>query len=221
MDLYKISSFEITDLNLINEISKTKKPIILSTGLSTISEIKKSLKIINKYHNKVIILHCVSEYPTKLINSNLNRIKELKKTFRNNMIGLSDHTNGIISSICATTLGIVAIEKHMKLNEKDISEDSKFSITPNSLKKLRDLTEEIFISSFQKNKIKINKENLFFRRSIYASKNINKNNTIKKNDIKTLRPKIGIDASLFNSVIKKKLKKDIKKNEPIFWKDLF
>ena len=118
VDLYKISSFEITDLNLINEISKTKKPIILSTGLSEISEIKKSLKVINRYHNKVIILHCVSEYPTKLINSNLNRIKELKKTFKKNMIGLSDHTNGIVSSICATTLGIVAIEKHMKLKKK-------------------------------------------------------------------------------------------------------
>ena len=68
VNLYKISSFEITDLNLINEIAKTKKPIIISTGLSTISEIKQSLKVINRYHNKVIILHCVSEYPTKLVN---------------------------------------------------------------------------------------------------------------------------------------------------------
>lgn len=221
VDLYKISSFEITDLNLINEISKTKKPIILSTGLSTISEIKKSLKVINKYHNKVIILHCVSEYPTKLINSNLNRIKELKKTFRKNMIGLSDHTNGIISSICATTLGIVAIEKHMKLKKKDISEDSKFSITPKELKELRKLTNEIFVSTFQKNKIKINKQNLFFRRSIYANNDINKNNLIKKKDIKTLRPKIGIDASLFNKTINKISKKNIKKDDPIFWGDLF
>lgn len=221
VDLYKISSFEITDLNLINEISKTKKPIILSTGLSEISEIKKSLKVINRYHNKVIILHCVSEYPTKLINSNLNRIKELKKTFKKNMIGLSDHTNGIVSSICATTLGIVAIEKHMKLKKKDISEDSKFSIIPSELKELRNLTEEIFISTFQKNKIKINKQNLFFRRSIYANRNIGKNSLIKKNDIKTLRPKIGIDASFFDKTINKISKKNIKKNDPIFWRDLF
>ena len=71
VSLYKVSSFEITDLNLINEIAKTKKPIILSTGLSTIKEIKESLAVINKYHNKVIILHCVSEYPTKLENSNI------------------------------------------------------------------------------------------------------------------------------------------------------
>ena len=220
VNLYKISSFEITDLNLINEIAKTKKPIIISTGLSTISEIKQSLKVINRYHNKVIILHCVSEYPTKLVNSNLNRIKELKKTFKKNMIGLSDHTDGIISSICATSLGIVAIEKHMKLRKNDVSEDSKFSILPQDLKKLKILSEDIFISTFKKNKDKINKENLFFRRSIYANRDISKNSILTKKDIKTLRPKIGIDASLFNKVINKKINKKINKNTPIYWKDL-
>ena len=221
VSLYKVSSFEITDLNLINEIAKTKKPIILSTGLSTIKEIKESLAVINKYHNKVIILHCVSEYPTKLINSNINRIKELKKIFKENMIGLSDHTDGVLSSLCATTLGIVAIEKHMKLKKNDKSADSKFSILPKEMSEIRNLSEEIFKSSFKKNKIKINKENLYFRRSIYANKNLDKNKRINKDDLKTLRPKIGIGASFFNQIINKKLKKDINKNEPIFWKDIF
>ena len=221
VSLYKVSSFEITDLNLINEIAKTKKPIILSTGLSTIKEIKESLAVINKYHNKVIILHCVSEYPTKLINSNINRIKELKKIFKKNMIGLSDHTDGVLSSLCATTLGIVAIEKHMKLKKKDKSEDSKFSILPKEINKIRNLSEEIFKSSFQKNKIKINKENLYFRRSIYANKDLDKNKKINRDDLKTLRPKIGISASFFNQLINKKLKKNMNKNEPIFWKDIF
>jgi pseudaminic acid synthase len=220
VDLYKISSFEITDLNLINEIAKTKKPIIMSTGLSSISEIKNSLKIINKFHNKVIIMHCVSEYPTRLIDTNLARIKELKKVFKKNMIGLSDHTDNIISSVCATTLGIVAIEKHIKLKKKDISEDSKFSIIPKELEKLRHMTEEIFESTFKKKYFKINKKNLFFRRSIFSNKNLKKNDSIKIDDIKTLRPKIGIDASMFYKIINKKLKKNINKNNPIFWKDL-
>lgn len=153
VSLYKVSSFEITDLNLINEIAKTKKPIILSTGLSTIKEIKQSLSVINKYHNKVVILHCVSEYPTKLENSNINRIKELKRIFKQNMIGLSDHTNGIITSLCATTLGIVAIEKHMKLKKKDKSEDSMFSILPKDISEIRDLSEKIFKSTFKKKKL--------------------------------------------------------------------
>jgi len=221
VSLYKVSSFEITDLNLINEIAKTKKPIILSTGLSTIKEIKESLAVINKYHNKVIILHCVSEYPTKLINSNINRIKELKKIFKKNMIGLSDHTDGILSSLCATTLGIVAIEKHMKLKKNDKSADSKFSILPREIGEIRNLSEKIFKSSFQKNKIKIKKENLYFRRSIYANKDLDKNKKINKDDLKTLRPKIGISASSFNQILNKKLKKSINKNEPIFWKDIF
>ena len=136
------------------------------------------------------------------------------------MIGLSDHTNGIISSICATSLGVVAIEKHMKLRKNDVSEDSKFSILPQDLKKLKILSEDIFISTFKKNKDKINKENLFFRRSIYANRDISKNSILTKKDIKTLRPKIGIDASLFNKVINKKINKKINKNSPIYWKDL-
>ena len=136
------------------------------------------------------------------------------------MIGLSDHTDGIVSSICATSLGVVAIEKHFKLNKKDVSEDSKFSILPNDLKKLRNLSEKIFFSTFKKNKDKINKDNLFFRRSIYASKNLKKNSIINKIDIKTLRPNIGIDASYFEKVINKKINKNIKKNNPIYWKDL-
>jgi sialic acid synthase SpsE len=156
-----------------------------------------------------------------LINSNINRIKELKKIFKKNMIGLSDHTDGILSSLCATTLGIVAIEKHMKLKKNDKSEDSKFSILPKEISEIRNLSEEIFKSSFQKNKIKINKENLYFRRSIYANKNLDKNKRINKDDLKTLRPKIGISASSFNQIINKKLKKNINKNEPIFWKDIF
>ena len=77
--LYKLASFEITDLKLINYIASKKKPIIISTGNSSVKEIKKAIKIINKYHNKIIILHCVSSYPTELKNTNLGRIYKLKK----------------------------------------------------------------------------------------------------------------------------------------------
>ena len=80
--MYKIASLENTDFNLINEIAKTKKPIIISTGASSFMEIEEALKLINKYHNKVIILHCVSEYPTSLSDVNLSRIIKLKKKFK-------------------------------------------------------------------------------------------------------------------------------------------
>ncbi len=124
--LYKISSFEITDLRLIKEIAKLNKPIILSTGLATIDEIKMALKVINKFHNKVIIMYCVSGYPTPDDEMNLNTIKVFKENFTKNLIGLSDHTNSIESCLSSIPLGIVAIEKHFKLNDKLISQTQNF-----------------------------------------------------------------------------------------------
>ena len=93
--------------------------------------------MINRYHNKVIILHCISDYPTIEKNSQIIKINYLKKIFKRNLIGLSDHTNDIISSLSATALGAVVIEKHYKISHKIKSPDSKFSIVPDQLKKLK------------------------------------------------------------------------------------
>ena len=119
LPLYKISSFEITDYQLINEIAKRKKPIIISTGMSSIQEIKKAISIIKKYHEKIIILYCVSGYPTKIEDSNIKTINTLKKTFKNYEIGLSDHTNDINSSLAAIANGAKFIEKHFITSKKN------------------------------------------------------------------------------------------------------
>ena len=131
--IYKIASFEITDLKLIDYIASKKKPIILSTGMATINEITKAIKVIKKYHSKLIILHCVSSYPTRLEHINLDKINFLKKKFPKNLIGLSDHTNDIYSSIAATQIGVCVIEKHYKLNNYTDTADAAFSITPEKL----------------------------------------------------------------------------------------
>ena len=112
--IYKIASFEITDYKLINYVASKNKPIIISTGMASLKEVKNAIRIINKYHNKIIILHCVSGYPTKLKDTNLARIKLLKKKFKKYMIGISDHTDNLTSTIASIPLGIVAIEKHYK-----------------------------------------------------------------------------------------------------------
>ena len=109
-------------------MAKTRKPIILSTGLSSIKEIKEAINIINQYHKKIIILHCVSEYPTKNENINFNRILLLKKKFKKNLFGISDHTDNIFSSLLSLPYKVVAIEKHVKLNSKSKTTDSSFSI---------------------------------------------------------------------------------------------
>ncbi len=207
--LYKVASFEITDLKLINYIASKKKPIILSTGMAKISEIKSAIKEINKFHKKIIILHCVSNYPTELKDTNLKRINKLKKIFKNYFIGLSDHTGGIYSSIASLPLGIVAIEKHFKLTDNDISPDAKFSITPEKLRLLKKVNLEIFKSLKNDNMSKINKESLMFRRSIFTVKKIYKNEKINKNNIDTFRPNIGIPASEYFKILGKKAKFDL------------
>jgi len=213
--IYKIASFEITDYKLINYIASKKKPIIISTGMASISEIMNAIKIIEKYHKKIIILHCVSNYPTKTKDTNLIKINFLKKKFRKYLIGLSDHTDNIFSSIASIPLGIVAIEKHFNLDKKKTS-DSAFSIGPKMLKQLKKISLEIFESLNKKKSNKLLNKNIKFRRSIYTKFDILKNEKISNKNIEVLRPKIGICASQYYKVLGRKVKKNIKANSPLF-----
>ena len=215
--IYKISSFEITDFNLINEIAKTKKPIIISTGSSTFNEIKSALKIIERHHSKIILLHCVSGYPTPIEEANINSIKFLQTKFKDYYIGLSDHTKTIDAAIGSVSLGAKLIEKHFKISEKIKSEDSKFSITGKELKILKGHIINIHksLGNFKKNIQKTEKNNRFFRRSIYSIKNIKKGEKFNEFNIGCFRPKLGISASEYYHVIGKKSKKNINKFNPI------
>jgi len=215
--IYKIASFEITDLKLIDYIASKKKKIILSTGMSTISEIKNAIKVINKFHNNIAILHCVSNYPTEIKDSNLKKILYLKKIFPKYEIGLSDHTNGISTSIIASYLDISYIEKHFNLDDKKTA-DSSFSIKPNQLKELSETLRYLFDKSKKTNLLQ--RKNLFLRRSIFSKKNIKINEKISINNIDTFRPSIGICASKYFKILNKKATRNIKKNEPIFYSDI-
>tara|TARA_B100001029_G_scaffold179164_1_gene187754 strand:+ start:943 stop:1989 length:1047 start_codon:yes stop_codon:yes gene_type:complete len=220
--LYKIASLENTDVNLINRIAQTRKPIIISTGASNFKEVKQALKIINKYHNKVIILHCVSEYPTPLNDANLSRIVKLKKYFKKNLIGLSDHTSTIDTSLASIPLGAVAIEKHFKDSMKNKSLDAKFSITPKELSDLK-AKSLIYFNATKMNNVDTNKADLKSfknKRSLFAKKNINRNERIDSKNIISLRPKIGIGSQYYFKILGKAVNKNIKKDNPIFFKDL-
>lgn len=218
VSLYKISSFEITDLNLIQSIAKTKKPVLISTGLANFKEINTALKIVKKYHNKIIILYCVSGYPTPNSEANIKTLNLYKKKFKNIMIGVSDHTNDIHSSLAATSFGIVAIEKHFKLSDTEQTVDSKFSISAEKLKQLKKFSQNIFSTLGRQTKSlkKSEKNSLFFRRSIFSKKDILKGEKFDKENIVCLRPKIGISSIDYFKIINKKSKRFIRKNSPIF-----
>lgn len=208
-NLYKIASFELTDLNLIDHVAKEKKPIIISTGLSSIAEIKNAVKQIRKYHNKIIVMYCVSSYPALNIEIDFSRIKKLKKILNIKNIGFSDHTNGILAPTLSLAHGVCAIEKHFKISDKTKSHDSKFSLNAKKFKELSNNVKNSFIIYNRHKKLE-DKNSLFFRRSIYAIKNIKKGDYFTKENIGCFRPFTGLCASKFMKIIGKKSSRNFK-----------
>ena len=217
---FKISSSDLTNHLLIEKIAKTMVPIILSTGASTIPEISSALKLIRKYHNKITLLHCILNYPTEKINSNLNMIDDLKKKF-DLPVGLSDHTRPKdsmeILSI-AHIKKISMIEKHFTNDKKKPGNDHFHSFDKidlkNYCKKINNLNKVLGSGkkTFLESEI-ISRKNA--RRSLFFNKNINKGNRVKKEDLIALRPAIGISPSKYKSIINKKLKINVKEGQII------
>lgn len=218
--LYKIASFEITDLKLIKKIASLKKPIIISTGMANFREIDDALRTINKFHNRIIIMHCVSGYPTPEGEANIRFISKLQKRYKN-LIGLSDHTNNIYSSLASIPFGVVAIEKHFIKSNKLKTFDSQFSLNPQQLNGLKSSSKKIYMTLGQAKKNDIKSErHRNLRRSIFTIKKIKKNEKITFNNINTFRPKIGICASEFFKVLGKVAKYDLAIDQPLQWKHL-
>ena len=155
--------------------------------MASFKERDRALRQIEKYHKKIIILFCVSGYPTKLEDANVNTINKLKKKYKNYLSGLSDHTNDITSSVAATSLGACLIEKHFKLNKKNKTTDSEFSILPHQLKELRKVSENIFLSLGKEfvGPKKAEKNSLRLRRSLFAIKDIKKGDKFSEKNIRT------------------------------------
>ena len=216
---YKIASFELTDLPLIEYIAKKNKPILISTGMGSEKEIKEAIETIKKEGcENLLIFHCISSYPTPTELSNLNMIKYLKNKF-NTEVGLSDHTLDNISSIIATSMGASAIEKHFILSRENKGPDSDFSIEPEELKLLVGDVEKAWKSIGTKNfsRPAIEDKNLVFRRSLYFVKAMQKGEIITDQNIRRIRPGYGINPKFFKEVIGKRVLKDIKKGERVSW----
>ncbi len=212
--IYKIASLESLHFPLIKAIKKTNKPLIISTGTLSIQEIKELIIFLKKIKfKKVILCHCVSEYPVKTKNSNLKMIKVLKKIFRG-LVGYSDHTLGVSAAIISSNYGARIIEKHFTNSKKKVSLDSSFSSSPEEFKIL---TTEVKRTHQFGNKLNLNlySFNKKFRRSIIAVKNIKKGERFSLENIKVLRPNAGIEPKYFDTLISKKSKKTIKKGSPI------
>ena len=215
--IYKISSFEMTDINLVKKVSQTKKPIIISTGMANLKEIETTVKIARKYGAKDIsLLYCVSNYPSSINDFNLKNIKILKDKFKCK-VGISDHSTDNRVAIASIACGAELIEKHIALDNQKKGFDIDFSLKGKEIKKLRDdidvtfklLGKNIFFRSKSENKSKI------FRRSIFTTKDIKKGEKFSKNNIRVIRPGYGLAPKYYNKILNKKSPINILKHEPL------
>ncbi len=215
--VYKVASFENNHIPLINKLINLKKPIIISTGLTRMKDIKYIVENFKKKKfNNFTLLKCTSSYPAPEEDTNLKCIEDLRKKFKIN-VGLSDHTEGIGVAIASVTYGAALIEKHFTLNKKDGGLDDSFSINP---KELRDLVVESKRAWKSLGKVyygisKSERSSLIFKRSIYVSKNIRKNEKFTEKNIKVIRPNLGLHPKYYKFILGKKAKKDLFKANPL------
>ena len=232
----KVGSGDLTNLPILKYIAKKKLPIILSTGMSTLKEVREAVETILPINKKLILLHCTTNYPTPLREVNLRAISTMVKEF-NLPIGYSDHTQSLIVPVAAVVLGAVVIEKHFTLDKNLPGPDHKASLLPPEFKKMikniRDIEKRIVqgknrigllkklgvqralgdgIKRPNSSEIEIAK---VVRKSIVADTNIRKGTIIKPNMLAIKRPGTGIEPKYFNKVIYKVAIQNIKKGQPL------
>lgn len=212
LDFIKIPSGEITNYPLLRDVSKIKKKIILSTGMSNIKEISDALKVIKKYNkkSKVILMHCTTDYPTSEHNVNISCIAQMRKKF-NLHVGYSDHTIGNEASCAAVIFGSRVFEKHFTISKKMNGPDHAASLEPNELKNyIKSIKKTInLIGDGKKNITNAEKKNMkVIRKSIYALKEIKKGDLFTEKNIIPKRPYNKSNPLKWNKIIGKKSKKN-------------
>jgi len=214
----KIPSGEINNFPLIKEIGKLKKKVILSSGISTTKEIESAIKILNKNgtsKKKITVLHCNTEYPTKLKDVNMRAMLSIKNFFKVN-VGYSDHTLGYEASMAAVCLGATTIEKHFTLNNRFEGPDHKASLNPvefkNFITKIRNI-ELLLGSSIKKPSLSELRNKKFIRKSIVAKFKIRKGEKLTLKNLTTMRPGTGISPDKFPKILNKKAKKNYYKGD--------
>lgn len=219
---YKIASFEIVHLPLIKKAASTGKPLIMSTGMASVSEIAEAVSTAREAGCKeLVLLKCTSTYPASPENTNLLTITHMRNLFQCE-IGISDHTMGVGASVAAVALGATVIEKHFTLSRADGGVDSTFSLEPAELKALVEETHRahLAIGSISYGPTPAEEKSLIFRRSIYCSNDINEGELFTSKNIKIIRPGLGLKPKHYDSVMNKRAKCNLKKGTPLKWSDI-
>ena len=213
---YKIASFEITDIPLIEYVASKDKPVIISTGIANLEDIELAIKTcLDVGNNQIALLKCTSSYPAPLDEINLNTIPDLADKF-GCVVGLSDHTLGGDVSIAAVALGAKIIEKHFILDRNMGGPDSEFSMEPKEFKQMVDSIRNVekalgSVSYELSDKMESNRE---FSRSLFVVEDIKKGEIITEDNVRSIRPCFGLHPKYLNGILGKKCNKDLKKGTP-------
>ncbi len=211
MPVYKIASFENNHLPLLKKIAKTGKPVIMSTGISKLSDIDLAVNTLRENGcNEIILLKCTSTYPATPQNTNIRTIPHMSTLF-NCHVGLSDHTLGIGTSVASIALGARVIEKHFTLDRSEGGVDAAFSMEPQEFKALVEETERAYLSlgEVKYGILPDELKSLTFKRSIYIIKNMKEGDVFTKDNIRIIRPGLGASPQYFDMFLGKKINQSV------------
>ena len=216
---YKIASFEITDLPLIEYVASKKKPIIISTGIATLEDIEAAVMTCkNAGNEQIALLKCTSEYPTPLEDVNLQTMCDLKDRFEV-VVGVSDHTTSIVVPVSSIALGGRIVEKHFILDRSLESPDSKFSLNPQEFKEMVQAVRDTELS-LGKVTYELSAKSLKSRelsRSLFIVKELKKGDIFTEENVRSIRPGFGIYPKYLKEILGKKAAKDVARGTPLKW----
>ncbi|MDQ8031004.1 pseudaminic acid synthase [Bordetella genomosp. 1] len=216
---YKIASFENTDLPLIRRVAATGKPMIISTGMASVAELDESVRAAREAGCRdLILLKCTSTYPATPENTNIATIPHMRTLF-DVQVGLSDHTMGVGVSVASVALGATVIEKHFTLARADGGVDSTFSMEPAELASLVVETERAWqaLGKVQYGATSAEKKSLQFRRSLYAVRDIKQGEVLNAENVRAIRPGLGLPTRHLEQVLGLPAARDIKRGTPLSW----
>ena len=216
LEAYKIASFELVDIPLINYVASKRKPVILSTGMGTAEEIEEAVAAVRKYHDEFFLLKCSSAYPAVSEEMNLCTMVDMKSRF-GCPVGLSDHSMGHLGAVTAVAMGANIIEKHFCLSRAIVNPDSSFSMEP---KEFADMVHNIRLAETAKGTVSYGptsqeKDSIIFRKSIFAIRDIRHGEAFTEENIRVIRPGYGILPKYFDSTLGKTASRDISRGTPV------
>lgn len=222
IEFYKIASFELVDIPLIEYVASKGKPLIISTGMGSFEEIGEAVNAVrNRGNSSICLLRCASAYPAISDSMNLRTMVDMKNRF-GVPVGLSDHSMGDLGAVAAVAMGASVIEKHFCISRKIENPDSSFSMEPSEFKKMVDdiRTVEKAMGIVNYGPTEEEKENIVFRRSIFAVRDISAGEVLSEDNIRIIRPGYGMKPKYYNDVLGKKAIKDIKYGNPLLFCDI-